>query len=608
MNTLTAKQISQLLAQRVDSVVSYLLPNGKREGHEWRTGSVDGEPGKSLGVHLTGEKAGVWCDFNGGQGGDLLDLWAFNRNLNLSEAIKEAKAWLGIEPYQFTPQYEKKWDKPSIKQQSDIEKNSAVFSYLVNERKLSLQTLQKFKIFASEKNAIIFPFYRNHELINLKYLSIHRPDGKKQIHVAKNCEPILFGWQALNQNTRSVVICEGEMDAMTLHQYGFNALSVPFGGGRGSKQQWLENEFDHLAVFDEIYLCFDNDQAGEEAVAELLPRLGQHRCRVVKLPFKDANECLQNNISAEDIKKYFEQAVSIDPQELKQASSFLHAVIEEFYPTSNAARGISAPWERANGKILFRPAELSLWTGTNGHGKSQFIGQIVLHSMKQNARVCIASLELKPQKLLMRLTTQAAGLKEPSVEYITAINEWYHDKAWLFDLVGTAKQDRLLEVFLYARQRYGIDVFVIDSLMKCGIAEDDYKTQKFFVEQLCDFKNQYDCHVHLIVHPRKGADESKMPGKLDMKGTGALADLADNCFSVWRNKNKENEIQKIMSVGGEPPSDVVRKIDCLWTCDKQRNGDWEGKIGLWFDRNSYQFLNYYGERPHQFVQFSKNVD
>lgn len=100
---------------------------------------------------------------------------------------------------------------------------------------------------------------------------------------------------------------------------------------------------------------------------------------------------------------------------------------------------------------------------------------------------------------------------------------------------------------------------------------------------------------------RKGMDESKMPGKLDMKGMGPLADLADNCFSVWRNKNKENEINN--ERGRRTADGDVRKIDCLWTCDKQRNGDWEGKIGLWFDR-SYQFLNYYGERPHQFVQYS----
>ena len=55
------------------------------------------------------------------------------------------------------------------------------------------------------------------------------------------------------------------------------------------------------------------------------------------------------------------------------------------------------------------------------------------------------------------------------------------------------------------------------------------------MEQLCDFKHQHNCHIHIIVHPRKGADELQPPGKLDNKGTGAISDLADNCFTVWRN-------------------------------------------------------------------------
>jgi len=87
-------------------------------------------------------------------------------------------------------------------------------------------------------------------------------------------------------------------------------------------------------------------------------------------------------------------------------------------------------------------------------------------------------------------------------------------------------------VFEYARQRYGIDVFLIDSLMKCGIAEDDFNTQKCFVERLCDFKNSHPCHIHLIAHPRKSQDESHLPNKMDIKGSGAITDLADNVFSV----------------------------------------------------------------------------
>ncbi|MHC4397906.1 MAG: bifunctional DNA primase/helicase, partial [Planctomycetota bacterium] len=587
------------------------LPNGKRKGIKWHAGSVSGEAGKSLSVILSGEKAGIWSDFaEKDNKGDLLDLWCAVKRITLREALKEACNWLGIKPPEFYRQKTKTYRRPEINP-AGIAKNTEVMEYLICKRKLALSTIRAFKI-SAENREIIFPYFRNGELLLVKYLHLDRPDDKKQIRVSPNCEPCLFGWQAFPQNLREVTITEGEIDAMSLHQYGFPALSVPFGAGAGTKHEWLEHEFEHLEIFGLIYLCFDQDDAGQAAVAELLDRLGRHRCRVVTLPLKDANECLQAEITAEQIKTCFANARSIDPEELKRAKEFSEHVVREFYPPEGFDAGIAPPWITAKNKIMFRPCELSVWTGINGHGKSQFLGQIVLHTLQANANVCIASLELKPQKLLMRLTRQASGLEHPSKNYIRVIHDWYGDKLWLFDLVGTAKSKRLLDVFLYARQRYGIEHFVIDSLLKCDIAEDDYNAQKAFIEQLCDFKNEHNCHIHLVVHPRKGSDEAKPPSKLDAKGTGAISDLADNCFTVWRNKKKEERIRKMSDKKLKLNDDKKKKLEkilneqreCLWICDKQRNGEWEGRIGLWFDPKSMQYLCDHDEKPIRYVNYS----
>lgn len=604
-----AKEIARNLAQRAEDVAQYLLSQGKKVGNEWRAGNIYGQSGQSLGVHLTGEKAGLWCDFATGDKGDLLDLWAKSRNLKISEAIKEATRYLDISSPHFEAYRSPKFVKPDLPIAIEENNLSPVMLYLINDRKLTKETLLAYKI-GQHGQEIIFPYWRNEELVFIKYLKLERVNNKKSMRTEAGCEPCLFGWHMLPDNSRTVIICEGEIDAMSLYQYGLPALSVPFGGGGGNKQKWLEYEFDRLAIFDEIFLCMDDDEEGRLATNELVNRLGRHRCRVVKLPLKDANACLQAGISADEIKRCFVEAKTLDPEELKSAKEFTEQVIEEFYPPLGVHLGYEAPWNKTHGKIIFRPDELSVWTGINGHGKSQFLGQIILHAMKQDARVCIASLEIKPKRLLMRLTRQASALAEPSTGYISAIHEWYEDKLWLFDLVGTAKSQRLLEVFLYARQRYGIDVFVIDSLMKLDIAEDDYKTQKAFMEQLCDFKNQHNCHIHIVIHPRKGANELLPPGKLDNKGTGAISDLADNCFSVWRNKEKEQLSQK--QANGIRLSDKelekLKGSDCLWSCDKQRNGDWEGKFGFWFHAASLQYLSQPDSKPIRMVDYSTKTE
>ena len=601
-----AKDVSRNLAQRAEDVARYLLPNGKRDGYEWRVGNINGKAGQSLGVHLTGDKAGVWCDFASGDRGDLIDLWAKTRNLSLAEAIKEAAHYLGLSLPHFEVHKPLNFVKPTKKIFGEIARSSPVMCYLIEERKLTIETIKAFKI-AERDREIIFPYFRGGELIFIKYLKLDRIDNKKQMSVEANCEPCLFGWELIPEHARSVILCEGELDAMSLYQYGLPALSVPFGGGTGKKHQWLEYEFDRLAPYDEIYLGLDDDEEGQVATQELIERLGRHRCRVVKLPLKDANECLKANIPIDTINKCFAEAKSLDPVELKSAHQFVDEVVKEFYPPGGEHIGYRAPWDKTFGKILFRPDELSVWTGINGHGKSQFLGQIILEMIRQGARVCIASLELKPKRLLMRLTRQAGSLTTPSIEYIHAIHQWYEDKLWLFDLIGTAKSKRLLEVFLYARQRYGVDVFIIDSLMKLDIAEDDYKAQKAFIDQLCDLKNQHNCQIHIVVHPRKSLDESQPPGKLDNKGTGAITDLADNCFSIWRNKEKEHLSQRQAggSVLTEKELEKLRSADCLWTCDKQRNGDWEGKLAFWFHSTSLQYLASSSHKPTQTVHYSR---
>ena len=98
MSLVAISEVSAMLAGRIDALARELLPAGRRDGHEWRCGGVDGAPGRSLGVHLSGGKAGVWADFSTGETGDALDLVAavlFRGDV--SEAFRWARQWLGLE-------------------------------------------------------------------------------------------------------------------------------------------------------------------------------------------------------------------------------------------------------------------------------------------------------------------------------------------------------------------------------------------------------------------------------------------------------------------------------------------------------------------------------
>ena len=603
-----AKDLSKMLADRASEIAQMLFPNGKKEGNEWCVGSMDGEKGKSMKIHLAGSKSGVWSDFQSGDSGDLLDLWALKHGLSISEAMKQVSQFFNLSTPTHYAESKKKFTRPTPKPLPALKPMSPVHQYLSVTRGIEQPVIDAFKIPHSESE-IIFHYFRGTELIFTKNLKLERKNGDKQMFVSANSEPCLFGWQTIPANSREVVICEGEIDAMSFYQYGVPALSVPFGGGKGDKQRWIEYEYDNLNRFDDIVICMDNDEAGKAGAKEIVERLGAHRCRIATLPMKDANECLVNGISKDDITYFLEQAKTIDPEELRRHDDFTDLAYEILHPTPGKFLGYTLGIDKCSDHILFRPSGLSMWTGYNGHGKTLFLGQVMLNMIAQGGTVCIASMELYPEELMARTYIQATAQTEPSRGFINAINNALDGRLYIFNLVGTGKIKRLLEVFLYARRRYGVDVFIVDSLTTLNIAEDDYNGQKELTEMLRDFKLQHNCHIHLVAHPRKPRDEREIPGKYDIRGGGAISDLADNCFAVWRNKEKEHLDRRYQRGDMMTPEELekLQKPDAYLKCDKNRHGRGkykEGIFGFWFHEPSFQYLEREGQRPKPFIEYS----
>lgn len=55
---MTPSELSDLLWAQVDRVAPHLLPNGKKEGHEWVAGNVNGDKETALRSTLAARKMG----------------------------------------------------------------------------------------------------------------------------------------------------------------------------------------------------------------------------------------------------------------------------------------------------------------------------------------------------------------------------------------------------------------------------------------------------------------------------------------------------------------------------------------------------------------------
>ena len=170
-------------------------------------------------------------------------------------------------------------------------------------REISLATLERYHIgygpifmpqANGKVNAIHFPYYRNGEVVNIKYR-----DGDKNFRMSKGAERILYGLNDINEFC--TIIVEGELDKLTLGDAGFtNCVSVPDGAPSESSKSYstkfsfLKSAEDQIGDVMKWVIAVDNDAPGVRLKEELIRRLGLEKCWIAEWPqgCKDANEVL----------------------------------------------------------------------------------------------------------------------------------------------------------------------------------------------------------------------------------------------------------------------------------------------------------------------------
>jgi len=244
--------------------------------------------------------------------------------------------------------------------------------------------------------------------------------------------------------------------------------------------------------------------------------------------------------------------------------------------------GDKLPWPKTFESVRLRPGEVSLWAGINGHGKSLALGQIILW-LPEDKKSVIASLEMPIAATAARMCRQTLMTGSPTRKYLDMFASSTNN-IWVYDEQQTVQTRRIIALINYAGQYLGSDHIVIDSLVKCGMkSHDNLDQQKEFVDTLCQLAKAYRMHIHLVHHMRKGDKESKTPDKFDIKGAGEITDLVDNVIICHRNKDKEWKVET-----GQHVDEMEPDAQLIWA--KQRHGEWEGRVALWFDKTSQQFM------------------
>jgi DNA primase len=171
-----------------------------------------------------------------------------------------------------------------------------VWTYLTEQRKLTEAMLTKYRVGETadgEAYAFAYNWWppgmpreegRKPRFEFCKVVKVDRENGKKiERRDPSGGKNILFGMCAVPDDATELIICEGEIDAITWAQFGFNSVSVPGGAGYTG---WIEICWDWLERFKKIHISFDEDAAGRRKLLEVVQRLGIARTDIIRLPEK----------------------------------------------------------------------------------------------------------------------------------------------------------------------------------------------------------------------------------------------------------------------------------------------------------------------------------
>ena len=188
---------------------------------------------------------------------------------------------------------------------------------------------------------------------------------------------MLFGQKAFQEGGKYITICEGEIDAMSAYQLlGSKWPVVSIRNGAAAAAKDITDNYDFLTSFNEIVICFDNDDAGRKASARVAEMLSP-KAKVMSLQYKDANEYLTKNKKNLFVQDWW-AAKTYTPEGIISGNEMWDTITE-----GAAEAAINYPYQGLQDLTYgIRMGELVTVTAGSGLGKSQFLRELIYRYWK----------------------------------------------------------------------------------------------------------------------------------------------------------------------------------------------------------------------------------
>ena len=427
-------------------------------------------------------------------------------------------------------------------------------------RSLSAETCRKWGIGLIEyqgKAARCFQYKdKTGELVGMKT----RPADKDGMRfLGKSGE--LYGRWLWRDKGKRIVITEGEIDAASVSQaqsHKWPVVSVP-NGAAGAKKS-LQKNLEWLQGFEEVVLCFDNDEAGRKAAKECAVLFRPGQCKIATLELNDANEVLQ----AGDAKKLIDaiwDAKAYRPDGILDGRDLWSTVSTPFQ-----VDGYAYPWQGLQDKLHgIRKGEIVTFTSGSGMGKTAFVreiayglgikqglsvGNLFLEENVRRTALGYMSLAMDQPLYLMNNPHELEGFKDA---YSRTVGS---GRLYFYDHFGSTSLDNVLDRIRYLAVGCGCEFIMLDhlSILVSGIADgDERRLIDNAMTSLRTLVEELQIGLVLVSHLKrtsegKGHEDGAQVRLGQLRGSGAIGQLSDVVIGLERDQQSEDRHRTLIRV------------------------------------------------------------
>ncbi len=403
-------------------------------------------------------------------------------------------------------------------------------------RGFGTETIKHFKLGLRRKNGISWlaiPHINDEVCHNIKFRSM--PPAAKRFERVTGCASVLYNEDALADH-ETIVLVEGEMDAMSFWEAGVKNVIGLTGGASSFPPEW----YDLLAEKDEVILAMDADAVGQNGARDIARRIGFDRCTNVLLPVKDANEVLMEYGKVELVrslqtKERFEVhgIYSLD-QALQEWITQLDIGVE---------KGLHTPWYGVNriiGKAGWQPGDLIVLSAKVKIGKTTFSLSCLKHWADQGHPTLMFCMEMGKKRLVPKLIAMHRKRDVDELQRIDGQYTRYHLRNVPFYFAepewGAITPDSVFTKIRESVKRYGIRALVFDNLHYLCRSLQHLTNE---IGNVCrSFKmlaEELGITVILIAQPKKVGDK-KIISHYDIKDSASIPADADQVIILHRDE------------------------------------------------------------------------